>query len=120
MAGIHKTGQRGEAIAAAYLSEQGYEILATNWQSNHQEVDIVARKAGLLVIAEVKTRSSSYHGQPEAFVTRHKQRMLIKAANHYLSKHKLDLEVRFDIVAILIHDHGHRINHIESAFYPTV
>jgi putative endonuclease len=120
MAEIHETGKAGEQIACSHLARQGYQILETNWMSNHQEVDIIARKDDVLVIVEVKTRRTNFFGEPEAFVTRSKQRMLIKAANHYLFQHELDLEVRFDIISVLYVGDRHQVNHIEDAFYPTL
>ncbi len=118
MADIHNIGKRGEALAIEHLVKQGYKILETNWQSNHQEIDIIARKDNVLVIVEVKARSTNYFGEPEAFVTKQKQRMLIKAANHYLSKENLHLEVRFDIISVLFRQDEHKLKHIEDAFYP--
>lgn len=116
----YRKGKKGEAIAARYLEQCGHAILETNWRSNHQELDIVARKDDLLLIVEVKTRSSSRHGEPELSVNKTKQRMLVKAANHYLAMHKLDLEIRFDIISILLDDPSPSINHIKDAFYPTL
>jgi putative endonuclease len=120
MAELHETGKKAEAIAGKYLINQGYQILETNWQSNHQEVDIIARNDDVLIIVEVKSRRSNYFGNPEASVTRHKQNMLIKAANHYIALHQLNLEVRFDIIAVLFHDKEHALKHIKNAFYPTI
>ncbi len=117
MAESHDRGKQGEGIAASYLVGKGYEILETNWQSNHQEIDIIARKDSLLLIVEVKSRSTNCHGEPEVFVTRQKQRMLIKAANHYIARNQLETEIRFDIISILFRGGYHRLNHIEDAFY---
>ncbi len=114
----HHTGKRGEAVATEHLVNKGYEILETNWQSNHQEIDIIARQGNTLVITEVKSRSTNYFGEPETFVTKQKQRMLIKAANHYITKDNLNVEVRFDIISILFNKEEHKLKHIEDAFYP--
>ncbi len=120
MTGKHEIGKRGEEIASKHLTGKGYTILETNWQSNHQEIDIIARKNDTLVVVEVKSRSTKFFGTPESFVTKTKQRMLIKAANHYIAQHKLDMEVRFDIISILFKNDQHLLNQIEDAFYPTV
>lgn len=120
MAGIHETGKRGEAIAVQHLSGLGYEVLELNWQSNHQEIDIIALKDDILVIAEVKSRSTNYFGEPETFVTRPKQKMLIKAANHYITKNNLNVEVRFDIISVVFNKEQHKLKHIEDAFYPLI
>ncbi|MFP4064927.1 MAG: YraN family protein [Bacteroidales bacterium] len=118
MAESHETGKQGEAIAAAYLAGMGWQILETNWYSNHQEADIIARQGNLLLIVEVKTRSTDYYGSPEEFVSKQKQRRLIKTANHYVSSNGLDLEVRFDIISIVMQLPRPRLKHIEDAFYP--
>ena len=117
MAQSHDTGKRGEQLAVDYLVGHNYRILETNWQSNHQEVDIISGKGGLLMIVEVKTRNSDYYGMPEVFVTRQKQRMLIKAANHYVAMHELDKEVRFDIISILFKGKEYELRHIKDAFF---
>ena len=118
MAEHNNTGQRGEELAANFMQNNGYTILETNWRYKHLEIDIVAMIAQTLVIAEVKTRKNNYFGEPESFVSKQKQKNLIKAAHHYLRRNNIDLEVRFDILSILIHDNIIKINHIESAFYP--
>ena len=118
MAESHETGKQGEAIAAAYLSDKGWQILETNWHSNHREADIIARHGDLLVIVEVKTRSTDFFGSPEEFVSRQKQRRLAKAANHYILMSGLDLEVRFDIISIVMQMPRPKLKHIEDAFYP--
>ncbi len=118
MADEHCIGRKGEELAKEHLVGKGFEILETNWQSNHQEVDIIARKNNMLVAVEVKTRSTNYFGEPEVFVNRLKQRMLIKAVNHYLLQNNLHLEVRFDIISVVFTKNEHKLRHIEDAFYP--
>lgn len=117
MAEHNITGKKGEEMAADFLASNGYEILETNWRFMHLEADIIAKKEKTLVIAEVKTRKSSYFGEPESFVTKQKQKNLIKAANGYIERNNIDLEVRFDIVSIVLND-STAVKHIEDAFYP--
>ncbi len=117
MADFHDTGKTGEMISVAYLKDQGYRIRETNWQSNHQEIDIIAEKDDVLAIVEVKTRRSKKFGDPETFVTRQKQKMLVKAANHYIALSGIDKNVRFDIVSVLLQDDRHQLHHIKDAFY---
>ncbi len=120
MAEFHELGEKGEDIAATYLRNNGYKILETNWRKGSLEVDIIAQKEDILVITEVKTRSTNYFGEPEEFVTKAKQKNLIKAANIYIQLHNLDVETRFDIISVLIKGDQHKIHHIEDAFYPTL
>ena len=111
-------GQQGEELAVDFLQKKGYTLLETNWRFKNLEADIIASQGGTLVIAEVKTRSSNYFGEPETFVTKQKQKNLIKAAHEYIERNNLDLEVRFDIVSVIMGNNGNSINHIEAAFYP--
>ena len=118
MAEHNETGKQGEEIAVKYLASKGYKVLETNWRSGKNEIDIIAMDGKTLVIAEVKTRHSGSFGDPEVAVTREKQRSLIRAANAYVLRKKLNCEARFDVISILLEKNGERINHIPDAFYP--
>jgi len=120
MAEKHETGKKGERLALDHLLKNGYTILETNWQCGHKEIDIIAQKAEVVVFIEVKTRKTAFFGEPEEFVSKVKQNLLIKAANQYLAQKKINLEARFDIISILFMGEEHRINHIREAFYPTL
>lgn len=118
MAQHNKLGKEGEEIACAHLREKGYKIIERNWRFGKLELDIIARIKAWLVVVEVKTRASDYHGDPEDFVTRAKQKHIIKATNEYIMQKDLDLETRFDIVSVIINEKETKIEHIEEAFYP--
>lgn len=120
MAEHNDTGTKGEELAATFLQNKGYSILEKNWRFKNLEADIIATIANTLVIAEVKTRKSNYFGEPETFVNKQKQKNLIKAAQEYIQRNQLDMEVRFDIISIILGDSQMKINHIEDAFYPTL
>ncbi len=120
MADHNELGIKGEEIALAYLLKKDYSILEKNFRFGKNEVDIIAEKDGVIMVIEVKTRSSQYYGEPESFVTLKKQSFMIHAANHYINKFNRDEEVRFDVIAILISNYGNTISHIEDAFYPTL
>jgi putative endonuclease len=120
MAEHNITGQKGEEISAIYLKSKGYTVLETNWRFKNLEADIIASIGDTLVVAEVKTRKSNFFGEPETFVTRQKQKNLIKAAHEYIQRNELDLEVRFDIISVVMNSTGSNVNHIEGAFYPLV
>lgn len=111
-------GAKGEELATKHLEEKGYKILERNWRYGHREIDIIALYKDLLIIAEVKTRSGTMWEQPFQAVNRQKQRHLVEAADAYIKKNKLDLEVRFDVVSVVIDQKKTEIEHIENAFYP--
>jgi putative endonuclease len=112
----HSFGKQGENLAVEYLEEQGYQILERNWHFRHIEVDIIARKHEFLIIAEVKTRSGNTYGEPYTAVDIRKQRALVFAAECYIFSHRLDMEVRFDIISIIIGENRTALEHIKDAF----
>lgn len=118
MAKHNELGKQGEDIAVQYLTDEGYEILERNWRNIHKEVDIIAKDGQFLVFVEVKARRSNEYGEPDLAVTKRKQRMLIAAANAYITRNKLDVETRFDIISIIFKDGESVIDHIEDAFLP--
>jgi putative endonuclease len=111
-------GRRGEELALAFYKENSYTVLEKNWQLNHLEVDIIAKNDENIVFCEVKTRTSSSFGEPQQSVTPQKQRNIIRAANYYVLKHQISLEVRFDIVSIVFNGAQHQLEHIPFAFSP--
>ena len=113
-------GTSGEEIAAAHLLKQGYNILAKNWRYKHLEIDIIAQINDLLVIVEVKLRASNAFGSPEEFVTKAKQKKLIKAADFYIKENNVMCETRFDIISVIQNSQHLNVKHITAAFYPTL
>ncbi|MCX6232270.1 MAG: YraN family protein [Bacteroidetes bacterium] len=120
MAEHNELGTTGEKIAENFLKEKGYEILATNWRFGADEIDIIAKNNGFLVIVEVKTRSTNAFGEPEIAVTKQKQRFLIRASQQYIIQKDINEECRFDIISIIIKNAKTTIHHIEDAFYPSI
>ena len=120
MAEHNELGQEGEELAKKHLLEKGYKIEATNWRFGKDEIDIIATDGDYTVFVEVKTRKTNYFGEPETFVTKTKQKFMIRAAQVYITQHEIDNEARFDIIAVLYNQNKVLINHIEDAFYPTL
>lgn len=111
------TGKRGERLAAWYLFFHGYRILDRNWRCGRYEIDIVAkeRRTGVLVFAEVKTRSGTDFGLPRDAVTPKKRLFLTRAAQGYLKQlGDLDARTRFDVVEV--YAKPLRIVHLPGAF----
>jgi len=118
MAEHNLTGKQGEAIALNFLRKKGYEILALNWRYKKAEIDLITQKDDLLVIVEVKTRSSEVFENPKEAVTIGKQKNIVKAADAYIQERDINLECRFDVVSVLILGEKIEIEHIEDAFHP--
>ena len=98
-----ETGRAGERAAVEYLRGAGYEICALNWRSGRYELDIVARKAGIVHFVEVKTRRVGSLTPPEAAVTPQKFRALTRAAVRYLAATGGQEEAQFDLAAVDAH-----------------
>ena len=95
-------GAAAEQIAAEYLRAQGLEILDRNFRRRLGELDIIARDGDVLVIAEVRTRSSDRFGGAAASVDSGKQTRLIRAAHQLLQQRRelSKLRVRFDVLVV--------------------
>ena len=117
MAEHNELGKLGEELAVDFLEKNGYEILETNWTFQKAEVDIIAKKDAILAVIEVKTRSSLEYGLPQDFVKPKKIQLLVKAINEYVTQNDLDVDVRFDIVAIHKENNEFILEHIEDAFH---
>lgn len=117
MAQHNELGKKGELLAVDFLSKNAYEIIERNYRFDKAEVDIIAKKGTILAIIEVKTRSSTDFGNPQDFVKPKQIQRLVKAVDEYVSANDLDVEVRFDIVAIVKQGKAFQIEHIENAFY---
>jgi len=117
MAQHNQLGKKGEQMAVDFLLETGYEILERNYRFDRAEVDIIVKKEQILAIIEVKTRSTSDFGDPQDFLKPKQIQRIVKAVDEYVIKNKLNVEVRFDIIAIVKEKNGFSIEHLENAFY---
>ncbi len=96
-------GQAAEALVARHLTDQGLQLLTTNFRARSGELDLVLRDGRTLVVVEVRSRRDPLRIQPAATVDRHKQRRLIGATRYYLLRHRqyANWPVRFDVVEVL-------------------
>ncbi len=117
MARHNELGKWGEGLAIDYFGSHGYTIEATNWRMGHHEIDIVARKDGILIVAEVKTRSDRDVDPLEAVDSR-KRLAMVRAAEAYMQKFDIAMEVRFDLFAISGTPDDYDFEHVPDAFYP--
>ena len=109
-------GAWGEVQAVDHLRKKGYAILACNYRCRLGEIDIIARRRGIIAFVEVKRRSSTAYGQPAEAVNLQKQARIAQAAALYMQENELDdANIRFDIIEILPGE----IRHIEGAFDAT-
>lgn len=113
-------GDRGENVAARYLRNQGYKIIARNFRCAIGEIDIIARDRESLVFVEVKTRTYD-DPTPEEQVNNAKQHQITKAAKFYMGRYGVPQPpARFDVVAIVWPTGREpQIRHTTNAFEPT-
>lgn len=119
MADHNDLGRWGEDVAADYLQKKGYTILERDWRSGHRDIDVVAlsEDGTVLVFVEVKTRRNQLFTDALDAVDYHKVRSLQQAANHYVKFHRVDLDIRFDIITVVgTPDAGFKMEHIQDVF----
>ena len=117
MAQHNELGKKGEQLAVDFLEKHQYNILERNYYYEKAEVDIIVQKGNTLVAVEVKTRSSADFGNPQDFIKPKQIQNLVKAIDAYITIKDLDVEVRFDIIAIVKKGNSFKIEHLEDAFY---
>ncbi len=95
-------GAYGESLAARHLVAQGMVLLERNWRCDAGEIDLVLRDGAVLVVCEVKTRSSTSYGTPHEAITDVKLDRLRRLAMCWQAEHRLAVpDVRIDLVAVL-------------------
>jgi putative endonuclease len=95
-------GRYGESLAARHLTEQGMVLLDRNWSCPAGELDLVLRDGEVLVVCEVKTRTSLDYGSPHEAVTEDKLARLGQLAAAWIEAHAASpADVRLDLVAVL-------------------
>jgi len=94
-------GKYGEEFAVQILEDAGYLVIERNFWTKMGEIDIVARKDGVLHLIEVKTRTRLDYGYPSEAITRSKKERMYKVAEYYLMKRKLrNTNVSIDVMEI--------------------
>lgn len=116
MSGSFDFGREAEDFAVEFFVQKGYQILARNYFYKKAEIDLIAKKDNLILIIEVKARSSYKVSLPENSVTIKKKKLIISATNDFILKNNIDAEVRFDILALLKRNGKWETNHIQDAF----
>ena len=119
MAFHNELGKWGEDIAAQYLREKGWYIRHRDWHYGHRDLDIVAidAEASILLVVEVKTRTTEMWGQPDEAIDLEKQNNILKATAAYQRECYLShLDVRFDTISIVGTKENYKLEHKEDAF----
>ncbi|MGH7550101.1 MAG: YraN family protein [Gemmatimonadota bacterium] len=107
-------GEEGERLAARFLEERGYRIVARRWRGAGREIDLVVETADVVAFVEVKTRRSPL-APPVTAVDWRKRRQLAAAALA-ASERWRNRAFRFDVVSVEFVPEGPRIEHFADAF----
>lgn len=93
-------GAQAEAAMASWYAAQGYEIVARNWRAAGGELDIVARIDDVIVVVEVKARSSARFGTGLDAITPAKLHRLHRLGRAFLREHGMSSQtVRVDVAS---------------------
>lgn len=97
-------GKIGEDLAVSMLYAEGYAILDRNFRSHFGEIDIICEKGGVMYFVEVKTRTCDVFGEPDEAVNEIKQYRMKKTAEYYLLVKKIDADVTFKVIEVMIRE----------------
>lgn len=87
MAYKQRVGRWGEELAQNFLEKKGLTAVASNLHTRYGEIDLIMRDGLSIVFIEVKTRTNSRFGMPEASVNQHKQLHIKQAAEYLMQEH---------------------------------
>jgi putative endonuclease len=98
-----KLGADGEAAVTDWYLARGYELVARNWRCREGEIDVIVRRGAIVVICEVKARSSDRFGTALEAVTAPKQRRLRRLAALWLAEQRPSshIRLRFDVASVM-------------------
>ncbi|MCQ2099614.1 MAG: YraN family protein [Fibrobacter sp.] len=120
-----KKGNVIEDQAAAFLTRNGYQVVARNYAYRGGELDIVAKQGETIVFVEVKSVWNNQQGNPAARVNRLKQKKIWHTACHFLHSHPqiaprgFDQPCRFDVLSARVYQSPLQFSHIQNAFEGT-
>ncbi|MCS6245574.1 MAG: YraN family protein [Opitutus sp.] len=114
-----KTGERGERLAAVFLQNQGYAVVARNWRDpndRRDELDLVCRDGEVLVFVEVKTRAAGALVAGYYAVDKRKKTVVRRAATAYLrTLQPRPRTFRFDVIEVAVSSSGStEVRHFEN------
>lgn len=120
MATANLTGAWGEALAASYLQNRKYTLVAAGFHSKFGEIDLIVKNKKYIVFVEVKLRKTANFAQAREYVHGRKQDRIRMTASIYLENHPTALQPRFDVIEIYAPQGrataSPEIIHLEDAF----
>jgi putative endonuclease len=113
-----RRGVWGERVAMAYLTSCGWHIEAHRYRLRHCDLDVIARRGGLVAFVEVKTRGSAGWGAPAESVGWRKRRRVARVAEVWRERYgRADDLYRFDVMEVRVGPAGrYEVHHLEDAW----
>lgn len=114
-------GALGERIAARWLVRDGWRVVDRRWRSGRRDLDLVAIRENVVAFVEVKTRRSTWSGEPVEAVNWRKQRELTRSAQAWIDRRGVmiapaSVVYRFDVVGIVADPDRVGVRHVADAF----
>lgn len=110
-------GARGEQLACDHLERSGFAIVARNVRVGRLELDVIARRGALLVVCEVRARSSDRVMTPAQSIDPRKVAHVRAAAAAWLRRARPGTsQLRFDVASVVFDTPEGRLNYLEGAF----
>lgn len=107
-------GREGEAEAAMFLAQAGWRILAERVKTKAGEIDLVARRTGLVAFVEVKWRARSA-SLADAIDERRLRRVAAAVECVWQDYATAGEDIRIDVILLAP---GRKPTHIENAWMP--
>ena len=114
-----RMGRRGEALAAEYLAERGWTVVARNYRAGPKEIDLIAVRGSVVAFVEVKTRTTRTGGGVLDPIGATKRRAVVTAARRWIHENGRRGSVyRFDAIGVELRGDEVSIQHIPDAWRP--
>jgi len=115
-----RIGQAAEQVVAEWLERRGYQIVARNLRIGRLELDVVARRGGLIAVVEVRARGPASWTSGFASLDRAKRRRIRRAGERlWQRRYRQDPTVsrlRFDAASVTFREHGADVEYAPGAF----
>jgi len=95
-----RRGRFAERLCRWHLRLRGWRVLACDWRCPVGEIDILARRRGILAVIEVKSRAN--YADAAAAILPHQRRRIMRAAEAFLSLRPelARFDLRFDVMIV--------------------
>ncbi len=114
-------GREGEQLVKNHYQKNNYKLVEANYNFYRRvgrgrlgEIDLIFEKNNILILVEVKTRTTKLFGDVHSQITNKKMQLIEKTYNQFIQKNPRfkDYYVRFDFAGV----YNHELSIIENAY----